>query len=301
MAVCRLHTIEESTMLPEFDLLRPKTVSEALGMLAEDEAMPVAGGTNVLVDPRAGKHQPLALVDIARLPGLRGIQRANRHLVIGGGTTISDLLNDPSIAEHAPALKEAAAVFANPLIRNRATLGGNLADASPAADTAPPLLVLDAEVELASRSETRRMPLADFLVGVRKTLRRHDELLVAVRFPVPPAGSANHFQKVGLRKADAISVLSAAVAVTCDATGRCTTARIALGALAPRPLRATAAESLLVGQRLTHAAITEAARLAGEAARPIDDIRGSAGYRRQVTEVIVRRLLEKALNTEVAA
>ena len=106
---------------------------------------------------------------------------------------------------------------------------------------------------------------------------------------------------MGLRKADAISVLSAAVAVTCDAAGRCTAARIALGALAPRPLRATAAESLLVGQRLTPAAITEAARLAGEAARPIDDIRGSAGYRRQVTEVIVRRLLDKALNTEVAA
>jgi CO/xanthine dehydrogenase FAD-binding subunit len=288
-------------MLPEFDLLRPKTVSEALGMLAEDEAMPVAGGTNVLVDLRAGKHQPRALVDIARLPGLRGIQRANGHLVIGGGTTISDLLNDPLIAEHAPALKEAAAVFANPLIRNRATVGGNLADASPAADTAPPLLALDAEVELASQSETRRMPLADFLVGVRQTLRRHDELLVAVRFPVPPAGSANHFQKVGLRKADAISVLSAAVAVTCDAAGRCTAARIALGALAPRPLRATAAESLLVGQRLTPAAIAEAARLAGEAARPIDDIRGSAGYRRQVTEVIVRRLLDKVLITEASA
>ena len=92
-------------MLPEFDLLRPKTVSEALGMLAEDGAMPVAGGTNVLVDLRAGKHQPRALVDIARLPGLRGIQRANGHLVIGGGTTISDLLDDPLIAQHVPALR----------------------------------------------------------------------------------------------------------------------------------------------------------------------------------------------------
>jgi CO/xanthine dehydrogenase FAD-binding subunit len=290
-------------MLPEFDLLRPNTIPEALAILAEHgaAAMPVAGGTNVLVDLRAGKHQPRVLVDIARLPGLRGIQRANGHLVIGGGTTISDLLFDPLVAQHAPALTEAAAVFANPLIRNRATVGGNLADASPAADTAPPLLALDADVELASQGETRRVPLADFLVGVRQTLRRHDELLVAVRFPVPPAGSANHFQKVGLRKADAISVLSAAVAVTRDAAGRCTSVRIALGALAPRPLRATAAESLLFGQRLTPAAIAEAARLAGEAARPIDDIRGSAGYRRQVTEVIVRRLLEKALTMEVAA
>ena len=230
-------------MLPEFDLLRPKTIPEALAMLAEHgAAMPVAGGTNVLVDLRAGKHQPRALVDVARLPGLRGIQRDNGHLVIGGGTTISDLLYDPLIAEHAPALREAAAVFANPLIRNRATVGGNLADASPAADTAPPLLALDAEVELASQGGIRRVPLADFLVGVRKTLRRPDELLIAVRFPVPSSGTVSHFQKVGLRRADAISVLSAAVAVTCDADGRCTAARIALGALAPRPLRATAAE-----------------------------------------------------------
>jgi CO/xanthine dehydrogenase FAD-binding subunit len=288
-------------MLPEFDLLRPRTMAEALAMLAEDGAMPVAGGTNVLVELRAGKHQPQVLVDVARLPGLRSIQREDGHLVIGGGTTISDLLYDPLIARHAPALREAASVFANPLIRNRATVGGNLADASPAADTAPPLLALDAEVELASQSGTRRVPLVDFLVGVRKTLRRHDELLIAVRFPVPPAGSANHFQKVGLRKADAISVLSAAVAVTCDAAGRCTAARIALGALAPRPLRATAAETRLIGETLTPAVITTAARLAGEAARPIDDIRSSADYRRQVTEVIVRRLLEKVLTREVVA
>jgi CO/xanthine dehydrogenase FAD-binding subunit len=267
---------------------------EALAFLAEygADALPIAGGTNVVVDLRAGKHEPRTLMDITRLPGLRCVQRDNGHLVIGGGTTISDLLFDPLIAQHAAALREAAAVFANPLIRNRATVGGNLADASPAADTAPPLLALDAEVELASQGGIRRVPLADFLVGVRKTLRRPDELLTAVRFPVPPAsGSASHFQKVGLRKADAISVLSAAVAVTCDAAGRCTAARIALGALAPRPMRATAAETVLVGEKLTPAAIAEAARLAGEAVRPINDIRGSADYRRQVTEVIVQRLL----------
>jgi CO/xanthine dehydrogenase FAD-binding subunit len=290
-------------MLPEFDLIRPHTIPETLAILAEHgaAALPIAGGTNVVVDLRAGRHQPHALVDVARLPGLRGIHRDNGHLVIGGGTTISDLLYDPLIAEHAPALREAAAVFANPLIRNRATVGGNLADASPAADTAPPLLALDAVVELASQSGIRRVPLADFLVGVRKTLRRPDELLIAVRFAVPPNGSANHFKKVGLRKADAISVLSAAVAVTCDAAGRCTAARIALGALAPRPLRANAAETLLVGDKLTPAAIAEAARLAGEAARPISDIRGSVDYRRQVTEVIVRRLLDRVLSTEASA
>jgi CO/xanthine dehydrogenase FAD-binding subunit len=290
-------------MLPEFDFYRPTLLPEALAILAEQgaDALPIAGGTNVVVDLRSGKHQPRVLVDVARLPGLRGIHRENGHLVIGGGTTISDLLRDPLIGQHATALREAAAVFANPLIRNRATVGGNLADASPAADAAPPLLALDGEVELTSQAGIRRVPLADFLVGVRVTSRRPDELLTAVRFPVPPAGSASHFQKVGLRKADAISVLSAAVALTCDAAGRCTAARIALGALAPHPLRATAAETLLLGEKLTPETTAEAARLAGEAARPIDDIRGSADYRRQVTEVIVRRLLAKVLTTEASA
>jgi carbon-monoxide dehydrogenase medium subunit len=297
-------------MLPEFDLLRPRTLPEALDMLAENDVLPIAGGTNVVVDLRAGKHHPRALVDIGRLEGLRGIRHddsmprssGHGHLVIGGGTTISDLLHGPLIAQHAPALREAAQVFANPLIRTRATVGGNLVDASPAADTAPPLLALDAEVELSSRDGTRHVPLADFLVGVRKTLRRPDELLTAVRWPVSgAAGSTSHFHKLGLRKADAISVLSVALAVEWDDAGRCTAARIALGALAPRPLRATLAEEALIGRALTPAIVAEAARLAGEATRPIDDIRGTASYRREVTEVIVRRLLSRVLTTEVPA
>lgn len=282
-------------MLPEFDLLRPTTLSEALAMLAGAGAMPIAGGTNVIADLRAGKHEPRALVDLSRLAELRGIRRENGHIAIGGGTTITALLADPLVAEHASALAQAAQVFANPLIRNRATVGGNLADASPAADTAPPLLALDAEVELTSAAGTRRVPLADFLVGVRRTLRRADELITAVRFPTATdAGRrTTAFHKVGLRKADAISVLSAAVAITFDGAGRCAAARIALGAVAPRPLRAPAAEAVLAGEKLTPTIIAEAARLAAEAASPINDIRGSAAYRRQVTEVVVRRLLEQ--------
>lgn len=269
-------------------------------MLAGEDALPIAGGTNVIVDLRAGLHRAGVLVDVSRLDGLRGVRRENNHLVIGGGTTITDLLHDPIIAHHAPALVEAASVFANPLIRNRATVAGNLVDASPAADCAPPLLVLDAEVELASRAGARTVPLADFFVGVRQTVRRRDELLTAIRFPLPGgARHAGHFHKLGLRKADAISVLSAAVGVTWDHAGICSSARIALGALAPTPLRAIAAEQALLGHALTPARVGEAARLAGEATRPIDDIRGSAAYRREVAEVIVRRLLDRISATEV--
>ncbi len=282
-------------MLPEFDLLRPETLPEALDMLTGAGAMPIAGGTNVIADLRAEKHHPKALVDLSRLAELRGIRRENGHLVIGGGTTITELLHEPLIAQHAPALVQTARVFANPLIRNRATVGGNLVDASPAADTAPPLLTLDAEVELTSAAGARRVPLADFLVGVRRTLRRPDELLTEVRFPAATDDGrrTTAFHKVGLRKADAISVLSAAVAITFDGAGHCAAACIALGAVAPRPLRAAAAEATLAGEKLTPAVIAEAARLAGEAASPISDIRGSAAYRRQVTEVVVRRLLEQ--------
>lgn len=288
-------------MLPEFDFLQPKTLPDALSMLAED-VMPIAGGTNVIADLRAEKHHPRALVDLSRLAELRGIRRENGHIVVGGGTTITELLREPLIAQYAPSLVQAARVFANPLIRNRATVAGNLVDASPAADTAPPLLALDAEAELVSREGTRRVPLAAFFTGVRATVRRPDELLTAVRFPATTDGGrrTTAFYKLGLRKADAISVVSVAVAVTFDDAGRCAQARIGLGAVAPQPIRATAAEELLAGEKLTPAVIAEAARRAGRATRPISDIRGSASYRREVTEVIVRRLLN-AIQAEVAA
>ncbi len=289
-------------MLPEFNLLRPKTLPEALDMLAEPDVMPIAGGTNVIADLRAEKHHPQALVDLSRLAELRGIRQENGHIAVAGGATITDLLREPLIARHAPALVQAARVFANPLIRNRATVAGNLADASPAADTAPPLLVLDAEVELTSREGTRWVALAEFFTGVRATVRRPDEVITLVRFPATIEGHrvVSAFYKLGLRKADAISVVSAAVAVSFDDAGRCRHARIALGAVAPQPIRAVAAEEALVGEKLTPALIAEAARRAGRATRPISDIRGSASYRREVTEILVRRLLTAA-QSEVSA
>ncbi len=286
-------------MLPEFDFLQPKSLPEALAMLAAD-VMPIAGGTNVIADLRAEKHHPRALIDLSRLAELRGIHRENGHIVIGGGTTITELLREPLVVRHAPVLAQAARVFANPLIRNRATVGGNLVDASPAADTAPPLLALDAEVELTGRGSARWVPLAEFFTGVRATVRRPDELLTAIRWPLPTPHTHTAFYKLGLRKADAISVVSVAVAVTFDDAGRCAQARIALGAVAPQPIRAVGAEEILKGERLTPAVITEAGRRAGKAIRPISDIRGSAAYRREVTEVIVRRLLN-AILAEVSA
>ena len=283
-------------MLAEFDLWRPQTLPEALALLGDKapDVKPLAGGTNVLVDLRDAAHAPQALVDLGKLHELRGLEKQDGYIVIGGGTTLSELLMHPLIAAHGSVLRDAAAVFANPLVRNRATVAGNLVDASPAADTAPPLLALGAEVQLTSRTGSRWVPLEDFMVGVRKTLRRPDELLVAVRWPVPAAESKGAYSKFGLRRADAISVLSTAVMVDRDETGRCRAARIALGAVAPRPFRVHVAEDRLKGQAFSAEAIAEAAHLAAEAARPIDDIRGSASYRQRIVEVSVRRLLTQA-------
>lgn len=280
-------------MLPEFEMLMPQSLPEALALLAHHgpDVAPIAGGTNLIVDMRAERHCPPVVMDISRLRELRGVQRENGHIVMGGGTTLSDCLRHPLIAEHAPPLKQAAAVFANPLTRNRATVGGNLVDASPAADTAPPLLSLGAEVQLTGTTGTRWLPLAEFIVGVRKTQLQSGELLTAIRWPAASPCSAGAFHKLGLRKADAISVVSVAVWVDRDEARRCTTARIALGAVAPKPIRAYEAEAVLRDQPLTPDVIEAAARSAAEATRPISDIRGSAAYRKRVTGVIVRRLL----------
>lgn len=286
-------------MLPEFELLMPRTLPEALEMLAQraPDGMPIAGGTNVIPDLRGGRYRPACLINVGGLPELGGIRQENGVLVIGGGVTIAELLESPLIARWVPVLQEAARMLASPLVRNRATVAGNLANASPAADTAPPLLVLDAEVELASREGTRRVPLKDFFVHVRRTVRQPHELVTAIRVPLPPEGSCARFFKVALRKADAIAVINGAVRVDWESAGMeqkeglCRTARIALGAVAPTPIRAWEAERMLEGQSLTPEAIAHAARLAAEATRTIDDIRGSAAYRKHLAEVMVRRTL----------
>ena len=314
-------------MFPEFELWTPHSLPEALAQIATAEALPLAGGTNVIPDLRSGRHKARILLDISRLDELHGIRRENGHVIIGGGVTLGELLASPSehsgctcpegvvarngcspgrtpgrcgpelVSEHAGPLVQAARLFANPLVRNRATLAGNLVDASPAADTAPPLLVLDAEVNLVSQAGCRTVPLKDFFIGVRKTVRRPDELLSGVRFPVtslPPAGTACGYYKLGLRKADAISVVSVAIRLEVEADGRCRLARIALGSVAPTPIRAIAAEESLCGQALTGKAFVEAGELAAMAVSPISDLRASADYRRRMVKVLVQRLLTQA-------
>jgi len=282
-------------MLPQFELLMPETLPEALDML-EDRApdvRPLAGGTNLVPDMRAGTRRPGSVVNVEGLSELRGIRRENGHIVIGSGVTIAELLADDLIAEHGSVLVAAARVFANPLIRNRATVGGNLGDASPAADTAPPLLVLGAEVELSTSQGSRWVALEDFFVHVRDTVCQPAELITAIRWRVPPSRTVGAFRKLMLRKSMAISVVSAAAQVTLDPDGRCEDVRIALGAVAPTPVRAYEAEDRLRGEELDPDLTEEVTPIACGVASCIDDVRSSAAYRERVTDVLVRRVLSE--------
>jgi CO/xanthine dehydrogenase FAD-binding subunit len=284
-------------MLPEFDLMMPSTLTEALEILTQlgSDVTPVAGGTNVIVDLRGRDKRYKALMSVMALEELQGICQETDEIVVGGATTISAIVKDPVISRHGVSLREAAGQLGNTLIRNLATVAGNLVDASPAADTAPPLLVLDAVVEMASKDGKRRVPLTAFFKGLSQTDRRPEELVVAVCWPKPPARSASAFRKVGLRKAAACSVASAAAYVEIDDAGMFENARIALGSLAPRPIRAIDAEEALKGERPSETSLEEAAHLAAEATSPISDVRGSADYRKRVAEVLVRRVLEQAV------
>lgn len=279
-------------MLPEFEMVLPQTLDEALKTMAARQVVPIAGGTNVVVDLRSGRHTPKAIINIHNLKELSGIKVEEGWVKVGGGTLIREMERSSIIAEHGLCLQQSARLFANPLIRNRATVGGNLADASPAADTATPLLALGASLLLVSASGTRLVPLEEFFLHVRKTVLKSDELIGEVRWQIPTTKSANAFYKLGLRKADAISVVSAAVMVESDGE-RIACARIALGSVAPTPLRVKKAEEILKGQKPSPELFLNAASLAEQAVSPISDVRASADYRREMSGVLVARLLRQ--------
>jgi len=275
-------------VLPTFELRKPATLDEAVDLLSADpKAQPIAGGTNLVVDMRSGKLAPETLVDIGELQELCCIREKDGVLSIGAGVTIAELLDDPMVAAYVPILTVMARSFANTLIRNRATVGGNLVNAAPCSDTAPALLVLDAEVELRSADGTRRMPLHEFLVGAFETKRQANELLTCVRVPIPPEGARTAFEKMGLRKISCMAKVDVAVRIDTGGDKGVSNARIAVGAASAVALRVPAAEEALMSGALTAESIGTAADLAAEAAEP----RAGSEYKRQVVRGITRRLL----------
>lgn len=287
-------------MYADFDLLVPERLDQALAMIAgaatEKEVAPLGGGTNLVVDMRARGEGPAALVSIGQVADLRGITVAGDRVTLGGATTVSDILRHPDLARVAPALVEAARAFAGQMVRNAATVAGNIACGSPAADLVPPLMALGATVTLQSDGGRREMPLDTYFTGYKRSVRRPDELITAVSWPRPPESSTSRFYKLGRRHGDAITMVGVSVFVEMGG-GRCAEVRIALGAVGPTVLRAARAEAFLRGKAPNAALVAEAATQAAAESSPIDDIRASGEYRRQQVEVLVRRLLNQAIES----
>ena len=283
-------------MYAPFELETPGDLAGALNALAaagDSKTVPIAGGTNLIVDMRAKRERPDRVVGLGAVGELRGMEFGPDRIAIGGGTTVTDLLESPEVAEAAPSLIDSARLFAGLMVRNTATVAGNIACGSPAADLVPPLLSLDADVTLASVAGTRTLPLDEYFLDYKRDVRRSDELITRVSWPRLPQPSVNTFYKLARRKGDAITVTG--VALTLSASGGvCTRARIALGAVAPIVLRAREAEAVLEGRALTPALIDEAAAAATAASRPIDDVRASAEYRLHTVEALTRRLVARA-------
>lgn len=279
----------------------PTKLQEATQLLRKwkGRACIIAGGTNVIPDMRAGKIKPELLLDISRIEELMGIGQNREHIWIGALTPISQVIESPLIRSEGWVLHQAAKNLGNPLVRNRATIAGNLANASPAADTAVPLLALDASVRISGHgSGERAVPLSSFFVGPNQTALKNDEIIKAVEFPKTKSGARTAYFKLDLRNAMAISIASVAVWLTTDGS-KFSRIRIALGAVAPSPIRASEAEAFLEGKENTPAVIDRAAGLVDRAVNPITDIRGSAEYRGYVSQVLVRRAIHEALARQI--
>ncbi len=261
--------------------LRPESLEETLNLLQQyaGQARLVAGGTDVLVELQRDKQCIPLLIDISGLPGLKYVHSDSERLYLGALTTHNDVMASLACVQHALPLVQACREVGAPQIRTRATLAGNLITASPANDTITPLLALRAEVVLVSSRGERVVPLHEFYLGVRRTILEPDELLREIRLPAMMANQRGLFLKMGLRRAQAISVINVALVLT-FAAEYVSDARIALGSLAPTVVRAGTAEAYLRGKRLDLEVCEEAGRLATTDVSPIDDVRASANYRR---------------------
>jgi carbon-monoxide dehydrogenase medium subunit len=280
-------------LVPEFDYLQPTSLTEVLALLAShgEQARLIAGGTDLLVQMKLERVAPNSVISLAGIGELDGIA-ADGGLDIGAMTSIRSLANAPALGAAYAALRESCEAFSTVPIMIMGTIGGNLCNASPAADTAPALLAFDAGVTLQSAAGSRSLPLRDFFAGPGRTVLGRDEILRSIQVPEPAAGTGSAFLKISRVVADIAQVCAAAVLVRDgDEIADC---RIALGSVAPTPLRLPRAEASLIGRAFAAEAVETAARIVAEDIRPITDVRATESYRRQVARVIVRDTLTTA-------
>jgi carbon-monoxide dehydrogenase medium subunit len=284
----------------------PTTLGAAIELLAREssgdpERRPrlLAGGTDLLVQLRAGARRPSAVVDVKRVPELRRLEVASDGLHLGAAVSCFELSSHGEVRALWPGLLEAAELIGSMQIQGRATVAGNLCNASPAADTVPSLLALEARCRIAGPGGTRELPAAELAVGPGRNALGPGELLVEIFVPRPAPRASDAYLRFTPRAEMDIAVVGAAASVALDANGRCAGARLALGAVAERAIRVPEAEAALAGATLDGDALQRAAAAASRAARPISDKRGTVEYRRQLAGVLARRTL--AIAAERAA
>jgi len=279
-----------------FELMLPRSVDEALGILKQRgaDAKLVAGGTDLLPQMKNGVLKPAAVVDLSGVERLRALKAETAGLRVGAAVSARTLELDAATRKGYTSLSESGALVGSVQVRNLATLGGNLCNAAPSADMAPPLLALDAEAVIGGPRGERRVPFTDFFTGVRRTVLGPDEMLLEIVIPAPGPRTGGQYLRHTPRRELDIAVVGVASQITLS-NGTCSKARIALAAVAPVPLRAREAEQSLEGKPVTPQAIERAAELAVGAATPISDQRGSADYRRHLVRVLTARTLRTAL------
>ena len=282
--------------MPSYDYHAASSLAEAVSLLGQygSDAHVMAGGTSLVLLINQGLVQPGHVVGLRGIGELRGIERTgDGGLRIGALATHRDVERSPLVREYSPALSQAFSLVATIRIRNQGTGGGNLAHADPAQDPPPILMALDAQVDITGPNGNRTIPISDLFVDFFETSLEEGEILTAVRLPAPPAGLKAVYKKFLPSTADAYATVSVAAAGQVDQNNVCQEVRIALGSAATTPLRANAAEDVLRGQPLTEERIKEAAALVRDAVDPLDDVRGSASYKREMAGVWTARALRE--------
>jgi len=283
--------------IKHFEYFRARSIEEATSLLEKfgEEAKLVAGGTDLVPQLKARETKPGCLVDIGEIKDLDYIEDFRGGLRIGAVTTHDTLQRSSLVARKTLALAEAAREVGNVQIRNLGTIGGNLANASPAADTAPPLIVSGASLKILGPGKERLVPAEDFFTSVNRTVLQTNELLAEIQIPSPPVNTGEAFIKLGRRAGPDLSIASAAAKVTVE-NNMCRDIRLALGSVAPTPLRARKTEDFLRGEQLEGRIIEECSQIVAKEIKPISDVRASAEYRTDIAKFLVRNAVQTAIS-----
>lgn len=286
----------------KFEFANPSSLAEALGLLNQHQgkAKMIAGGTDLIVQMKQKLISPEQVINLLNVQELKVLEKNGEELRIGALVKHAAMESSPLFLEGWEILASAAHKVGSPQIRNLGTIGGNLCNASPSADTAPPLLVLEGEVNLVNQRGNRRIPLENFFTGPGLTVLEQDEILKEIIIPKPPPNSSCVYLKLGRRKSMDLALVSVAVLLTLNPnTGICERARVALGSVSPTPIRAKDTEKFLEGEKLDESVAKEVGERVQKECHPISDIRASAEYRREMVKIMCERAIRQSLSISI--